>query len=181
MRTASDERTHAMTDDDTDPLDRVRLAKARQHTDNWLDGGAVAAGVLVAVVPQVGPALAFAVGVPESVVTAFAAATLLTVPLGGYVAGYLGGTDRESGARHGLAAVVGGTLAAAAVGLGLASETVAALASGVGVSLALVGVTAVGTVVGAVVGRVGGRRKRRHLRGEPPEREEDTLRRERDA
>ncbi|WP_162224224.1 hypothetical protein [Halorussus salinus] len=180
MRTASDERTHAMTDDDADrfdrdadPLDRVRRAKARQHSDRWLDGGAVAAGALVAVVPQVGPALAVAVGVPSSVATAFTAATLLTVPLGGYVAGYLGGTGKESGARHGVAAVVGGTLAAAATGLGLAGEEMAELASGVSVSLALVGVTAVGAVVGAVVGGVGGRRKRRHLRGDPPERERD--------
>jgi hypothetical protein len=168
-------------DRDADPLDRVRRAKASQRSDRWLDGGAVAAGALVAVVPQAAPALAFAVGVPESVVTAFAAATLLTVPLGGYVAGYLGGTGEGSGARHGVAAVVGGTLAAAAAGLGLAGEVVAGLASGVSVSVALVGVTALGALVGALTGRVGGRRKRRHLRADPPEGERAPPRRDRDA
>ncbi|UPW01214.1 hypothetical protein M0R88_03695 [Halorussus gelatinilyticus] len=180
MRTASDERTHAMTDDDTDPLDRVRRAKTRQQRGRWLDGGAVAAGALVAVVPQAGPALAFAVGVPESVVTAFAAATLLTVPLGAYVAGYLGGTGEGSGARHGLAAVAGGTLAAAFAGLLLAGEGVVAF-GGVPASVALVAATALGSVVGALVGSVGGRRKRRDLRGGSPEREREPPRRERDA
>ncbi|NEU55734.1 hypothetical protein [Halorussus sp. MSC15.2] len=158
-----------MTSDDADPLDRVRRAKARQHSDRWLDGGAVAAGALVAVVPQVGPALAFAVGVPESVATAFAAATLLTVPLGAYVAGYLGGTGGGSGARHGLAGVGGATLVAAFTVLHLAGETVVSFGD-VPASVALVAVTALGSAVGALGGSVGGRRKRRDLRHQPSER-----------
>ncbi|UPV75137.1 hypothetical protein M0R89_03480 [Halorussus limi] len=151
----------AMTDDDADALARVRRAKARQHSDRWLDGGAVAAGAVLALAPQVAPAFAFAVGVPDAVVTAFAAATLLAVPLGASVAGYLGGAGRDSGARHGAAAVAAATLGADATALLLAPDAVAAVLGDVSVPLALVGTTAAGAALGTLAGSVGGRRRKR--------------------
>jgi hypothetical protein len=160
-----------MTDDDADALDRVRRAKARQRSDRWLDGGAVAAGAVVALVPQVAPALAFAAGVPETVVTVLTATTLLAVLLGGSVAGYLGGTDGGSGARHGAAAVACATLGAGFAALLLTADAATTALGGVPVPVALVGAAAVGAAVGAHVGSVGGRRKERDLRGSPERRD----------
>jgi len=143
-------------DDATDPLDRVRRAKARRSTDRWLDGGAVAAGTVAALGPQMVPSLLFAASVPESVVTAATALTALFVPIGGAAAGRLGGPGRARGARHGALALVASALGATAGAVLLLGPSVLSVPF-VGVALAdwlAPGIAAVGTA-GALAGAIG--------------------------
>ncbi|WP_134671385.1 hypothetical protein [Halorussus marinus] len=143
------------------PLDRVRRAKARPSADRWLDGGAVAAGMVAALGPQVVPSILFAASVPETVLTATAGLTALCVPLGGVVAGRLGGPGRERGARHGAVALVASTLAAAGTAVLLVGPSVLSIPFA-GLALAdwlAPGVAAAG-LAGGAVGALGAGRRR---------------------
>ncbi|WP_435176159.1 hypothetical protein [Halorussus sp. AFM4] len=148
-----------MTDDRSDALDRVRRAKAGQPRDRWLDGGAVAAGLVAALGPQTIPAFAVAVSLPRAVATGLALATLLTVPVGAYVAGYLGGPGGRRGARHGGVAVAAAVVLGAAASVWLTGGEVAGDLGSTSFPAAAVLATAAGGLVGGLAGALGGRRR----------------------
>jgi len=157
-----DERPRTDDGDAPDALERVRRAKARRNTDRWLDGGAVAAGMVAALGPQVVPSVLFAASVPETVVAATTALTALFVPLGGAVAGRLGGPGRGSGARHGALALAASALGAAGAAVLLLGPSVLAVPVA-GLALAdwlAPGVAAAG-LTGALAGALGADRRAR--------------------
>jgi len=151
-----DERPRTDDGDPPDPLERVRRAKARRSTDRWLDGGAVAAGMVAALGPQVVPSLLFAASVPETVVAAATALTTPFVPIGGAVAGRLGGPGRERGARHGALALAASAFGATGAALLLLGASVLSVPLA-GLALAdwlVPGVAALG-IAGALAGAIG--------------------------
>lgn len=147
------------SDDEADTLDRVRRAKTRQRNAPWLDGGAVAAGVVCVLGPQTLPAFLLAASIPESVVRVVASVTMLAVLFGAYVAGWLGGPGAGRGARHGATALAVSVVGAALAGVLLAPDRVVWMLGDVGLSVALVSAVAVGVGVGALVGSIGGERR----------------------
>ncbi|WP_132057885.1 hypothetical protein [Halorussus amylolyticus] len=147
------------SDDEADTLDRVRRAKTRQRSDRWLDGGAVAAGVVGALGPQTLPAFLLAASIPESMVRVVASVTLLAVLFGAYVAGWLGGPGAGRGARHGATALAASTAGAAFAAVLLTPDRMASMLGGATFPVALVSAVAVGGGVGALIGSLGGRRR----------------------
>ena len=146
--------------DDTDrsAVARTRRAKAaRSDSAGRIDGGAVAAGVLVGLAAFSVVGLVVALDLPRAVGQAVALFASLGLPLGSYVAGRLANAADPAGARHGVLSAAA-SLAVVAGGATLLAATprdVAAL-RWIGDGPALAAVAALLVVVGGVAGRYGG-------------------------
>lgn len=154
-----------MTDDGESPLDRTRRAKATQKAvrdERRFDIGAVAAGMLATLLPQVAPAILLDTNLPSEVVVATSALTALGVPLGGYVAGWLSGPEQRRGATHGTVAVFASLLAIGAVGYYVTGGNLSAVfGTDVSLTLVVLPALAIGALVGGVAGFVGSGRRAR--------------------